>query len=147
MVARSRQQRIADVLEKLATEDDLWVASANAVGDTHLIPLSFDWDGTHLIIATLAKSRTRRNLQRAGIARVALGPTRDVVMLEGPVAIITSDDFESTRADAHAQRAGFDPRQEPEAYVYLQVTPRIIQAWRAVDELADRVVMRDGHWL
>jgi len=32
-------------------------------------------------------------------------------------------------------------------YAYLRVTPRRIQAWREENELAEREVMRDGHWL
>ena len=32
-------------------------------------------------------------------------------------------------------------------YVYLRITPRAMQAWREVNELAGRWVMRDGEWL
>ena len=32
-------------------------------------------------------------------------------------------------------------------YAYLRVTPRRIQAWREENELAEREIMRDGHWL
>lgn len=147
MPPRSTQQRIADVLEKLRHDEDVWVASASETGEAYLIPLSFYWDGTRMILATLENSRTVRNLQRAGWARLALGPTRDVVILEGAVTIQPARDLDPTLAAAFAQKAGFEPRREAEKYVYLLVTPERIQAWREANELPGRQVMRDGIWL
>lgn len=143
---RPRAQRRADVLEKLGTEVDLWVPSADAAGNAYLVPLSFHWDGSTLVLATPRASRTAVNLIRARRARVALGPTRDVVIVEGAVeaAPIGAD---PEREDAHAQATGFDPRTLSEDYVYLRITPRTIQAWREANELAGRVLMRDGRWL
>ena len=51
------------------------------------------------------------------------------------------------REDAHARATGFDPRTLSEEYVYLRITPRTIQAWREANELAGRLLMRDGRWL
>jgi hypothetical protein len=62
-------------------------AAALAIGIL-LVPLSCHWDDSTLTIATPRASRTARNLVRAGWARVALGPTRDVVIIEGPVEAI-----------------------------------------------------------
>lgn len=144
--ARSRAQRRADTLAKLQRDVDLWVASADEAGAAHLVPLSFYWDGSAMTIATERASRTARNLLRAGWARVALGPTRDVVIVEGPVepiAIGANVQLE----DAHAQATGFDPRTLPEEWVYLRITPDSIQAWRESNELAGRRLMRGGKWL
>jgi pyridoxamine 5'-phosphate oxidase-like protein len=144
--ARSRSERKADVLAKLRSDVDLWVASADEVGRAHLVPLSYYWDDSTLTIATPSASRTARNLVRAGWARVALGPTRDVVVIEGTVEAIpigTDTDLE----DAHARATGFDPRTLAEQYVYLQITPSSIQAWREENELEDRHLMRRGNWL
>ena len=143
---RSRAQRRTDTLAKLRRDVDLWVASADERGNAYLVPLSYYWDGSTLTIATPRKSRTAVNLVRAGWARVALGPTRDVVILEGPVEAIpigTDPGLE----DAHAHASGFDPRTLAEEYVYLRITPRSIQAWREANELAGRQLMRDGVWL
>jgi hypothetical protein len=143
---RPTSQRIQNTRDTLRSEVDLWVASASKSGDAYLIPLSFTWDGSHVIIATPRRSITARNLLRAGWARLALGPTRDVVIVEGLV-----DEVDVTKqpalADAHAARVGFEARDEPDPYVYLRVTPRRIQAWRNPAELPDRDVMRDGVWL
>src|SRR5690349_7507902 len=113
MSVRSTTQRIADVRAKLESEVDIWVASASATGDAYLLPLSFYWDGESLTIATPKRSRTARNLRRAGWARLALGPTRDVVIVEGPVHEIPVD-ADDVLAEAHARAAGFDARHEPD---------------------------------
>jgi hypothetical protein len=144
--ARTRSRRIADTLERLRTDVDLWVASANDTGEAYLVPLSFQWDGSKLTIATPTRSVTARNLTRAGWARVALGETRDVVIVEGPLealALGTDPELE----EAHAAAAGFDPRELEEEYVYLRITPREIQAWREANELEGRHLMRGGTWL
>ena len=143
---RSLEQRSADVLARLRGDVDLWVASADADGDAYLVPLSFVWDGAAVTFATRRSSRTARNLVRAGSARVALGLTRDVVMLDGVVEAIAIG-TDPALEEAHAAATGFDPRAEPEEYVYLRITPREIQAWREANELSGRKVMRAGRWL
>jgi hypothetical protein len=144
--ARPRAQRRADTLAKLRGDVDLWVASADELGNAYLVPLSYYWDGATLTIATPRTSRTATNLIRAGWARVALGPTRDVVIVEGTVeAIPIGTDAELE--EAHARATGFDPRTLADEYVYLRITPESIQAWREANELAGRHVMRSGSWL
>lgn len=143
MAPRTRAQRQSDTLAKLRDDVDLWVASADDAGGAYLVPLSFHWDGSALTLATPRASRTAVNLLRAGWARVALGPTRDVVIIEGSVAEHPRGADPALEA-AHAEHSGFEP---PEDYIYLRITPRSIQAWREADELAGRRLMRDGAWL
>ena len=52
-----------------------------------------------------------------------------------------------SRADRFAARAGFDPRASTSSYRWFRISPRRIQAWREVDELPERELMRDGSWL
>ena len=144
---RPTAERIANALALLNSELDCWVASASAVGDAYLIPLSHYWDGTNLILATPANSRTARDLQRAGRARVALAPTRDVVLIDAAVRAVASADFDPDLAAAFAARHDWDPRDESQEYAYLVLTPRRIQSWREANELPGRTIMRDGVWL
>jgi hypothetical protein len=143
---RTRAERRADTLAKLGAEVDLWVASADEHGEAYLVPLSFLWDGETITIATPRASRTARNLLRAGRARVALGPTRDVVIVDGRVDELPLG-ADPEREDAHAAATGFDPRTLADEYVYLRITPDRIQAWREANELAGRLLMRGGEWL
>ena len=80
---RPRAQRRRDTEHRLTHDIDLWVASASVDGAPYLVPLSFDWDGEALLIATPADSPTGRNLAVTRAVRLALGHTRDVTMIEG----------------------------------------------------------------
>ena len=144
--ARSRAQRRLDTLARLTADVDLWVASADQAGGAYLVPLSFYWDDETLTVATPRASRTARNLMRAGRARVALGTTRDVVIVEGSVEAVAIGS-DPALEEAQAPAAGFDPRTLAEEYVYLRITPTEIQAWREANELAGRQLMRGGVWL
>jgi hypothetical protein len=146
MAPRSRSQRIDDTLAKLRDDVDVWVASADAAGNAYILPLSFYWDGATLTLATPRASRTAVNLLRAGTARVALGPTRDVVIIDGTIEELPRG-AEPAIEDGFAEETEFDPRTLREDYVYLRVFPRTIQAWREADELAGRHLMREGAWL
>jgi nitroimidazol reductase NimA-like FMN-containing flavoprotein (pyridoxamine 5'-phosphate oxidase superfamily) len=75
---RSREQRRRDTEHLLSHDVDLWVASASAEGGPYLVPLSFDWDGHALLVATPASSVTGRNLAASRTVRLGLGSTRDV---------------------------------------------------------------------
>jgi catechol 2,3-dioxygenase-like lactoylglutathione lyase family enzyme len=143
---RSADQRKSDTLALLAREVDCWVASADEHGEPYLVPLSYAWDGERLTLATPLTSRTARNLRRSGRTRVTLGPTRDVVILDGSVEFVSLSADEAL-ADHFAAETGFDARTEPQEYVYLRLTPHRIQAWREANELSGRDLMRDGRWL
>jgi pyridoxamine 5'-phosphate oxidase-like protein len=145
---RSLEQRIADTRRRLTDDVDLWVASADpASGTPYLVPLSFLWDGTSVLVSTPAASPTARNLAATGQVRLALGLTRDVVLIEGAVTRHTAAELGAETCDAFAAKAGFDPRELRTEYGWFRVTPRRVQAWREVDELAGRELLRDGAWL
>ena len=144
---RPRAQRRRDTEQRLAHDIDVWVASASADGAPYLVPLSFDWDGEALLIATPANSPTGRNLAATRTVRLALGPTRDVCMIEGDVEVLEIDALPQERGDRFAAHAGFDPRALATPYRWFRISPRRIQAWREVNEIPDRELMRDGRWL
>jgi hypothetical protein len=144
---RTRMQRRRDTEHRLAHDIDVWVASAAADGAPHLVPLSFDWDGEALLVATPTDSPTGRNLAATRAVRLGLGDTRDVTMIDGDVEVLEIDALSQERGDLFAARAGFDPRALTTPYRWFRIVPHRIQAWREVDELADRKLMADGRWL
>jgi hypothetical protein len=144
---RSRALRRRDTEHRLTHDVDVWVASASEDGTPYLVPLSFDWDGEALLIATPANSPTGRNLAATRVVRVGLGLTRDVSMIEGDVEVIEMGELSQERGDRFAARTGFDPRELATPYRWFRIYPRRIQAWREVDELPDRELMRASSWL
>ena len=144
---RSRSQRRGDTEHRLAHDVDVWVATASADGAPYLVPLSFDWDGEALLVATPADSPTGSNLAATRTARLGLGHTRDVSMIDGDVEVLELDALAQEPAARFAARSGFDPRMEDTPYRWFRITPRRIHAWREANELPGRVLMRDGQWL
>ncbi|MFG3583041.1 pyridoxamine 5'-phosphate oxidase family protein [Streptomyces sp. NPDC047990] len=146
--ARTVKQRTQDTLRRLEQDVDVWVSTAAPDGAApHLIPLSYLWDGTTVLLATPGASPTGRNLRATGTVRLGFGPTRDVLMIEGTVETLEAAELPAGVGDAFAARTGFDPRALTTVYLYFRVTPRRVQAWREADELAGRDLMRDGEWL
>ena len=143
---RSRAQRRRDTEYRLTHGKDVWVASASADGAPYLVPLSFDWDGEALLMATPTDSPTGRNLAATWAVRLGLGHTRDVSMIEGEVEVLEIDALPQERGDRFAAHTGFDPRALATPYRWFRISPRRIQAWREVNELPDRELMRDGRW-
>ncbi|SKC82690.1 hypothetical protein [Krasilnikoviella flava] len=150
---RTREQRLADTLAMLRTPArDAWVATASVAADgtaaPYLVPLSLAWIDDRVVLALDATSRTGRSLLASGTARLSLGGTRDVVMidavLERSVRVVEAPE---ELAEGYAAQADWDPRPGGEHDLYLVLRPRRVQAWREVDELAGRVLMRDGAWL
>ncbi|MEE1810243.1 pyridoxamine 5'-phosphate oxidase family protein [Streptomyces sp. BE133] len=157
---RSRDRRRRDTEHRLIHDIDTWVASASADGAPYLVPLSFDWDGESLLIATPTDSPTGRNLAATRTVRLGLGHTRDVSMIEGEVEVLEIDALPAAAGDRFAARTGFapspssqprssrgDPIAQATPYRWFRISPRRIQAWREVNELPDRELMRDGRWL
>lgn len=146
MSAAPRSQRRRDTGHRLTHDKDVWVATASADGAPYLIPLSFDWDGEALLIATSADSPTGRNLAATRTVRLGLGHTRDVSVIEGEVEVIEIDALPQERGDRFVAHTGFDPRAEATPYRWFRISPRRIQVWRQVNEMPDRELMRGGRW-
>jgi hypothetical protein len=112
------------------------------------VPLSLDWDGERVVVCAQRSSRTVENLIRSGVARLGVGPTRDVVMIDAVLeSSYAAADVPTEMAERYAQRTGWDPAQEDGEYVYVILRPRRVQAWREANELPERSLMRTGAWL
>jgi hypothetical protein len=144
---RGLEERLRDTRAKLESDVDLWVATSGSPDGVHLIPLSYLWDGTAFLISTPRASVTGRNLLADGRVRLGLGPTRDVVVVDGTAEPVDTADLGPETGDAFATKTGFDPRELDEPYQYFLIQPQRIQAWREANELQGRDLMRDGRWL
>jgi hypothetical protein len=144
---RARATRKADSLAMLATKGiDVWVATSSAGGAPHLVPLSLAWVGERVVVAMEASSVTARNLTVSGEARLAVGPTRDVVMIDAELAETIDVAEHEKLAVAYVSQADWDPRAST-GYIFVVLRPLRIQAWREANEIPGRTLMRDGRWL
>lgn len=119
--ARSPKQRKQDALNRLEQDTDAWVATADGgSGTPYLVPLSFLWDGITLLVATPSSSPTARNLRATGKVRLGIGPTRDVVLIEGTADALAATEIPDEVGDAFAAKTGFDPRRLTSSYLYFR---------------------------
>ncbi|KPI05534.1 pyridoxamine 5-phosphate oxidase-related FMN-binding protein [Actinobacteria bacterium OK074] len=144
---RSRPQRKREALERLARDNDVWVATADATGEPCLVPLAFWWDGEAVWLATRDTNPTGRNLIASGRARLSFGHPRDVVLVHGTATVLPREKLPTEVGDAFAAKDGWDPRTDHPSYVFFRVVPQVLQAWGTVPEMAGRTLMRDGEWL
>jgi hypothetical protein len=75
-----------------------------------------------------AASTTSRNLRATGKVRLGIGPTRDLVLIEGTVRALAITEIPAEVGDAFAAKTGFDPRRLTVPYLYFRIYPQRLQA-------------------
>ena len=144
---RSTQQRKAHALEKLEKDADVWVATGDEHGIAHLVPLSLCWHGGKVVVAVESRSRTARNASVSGQARLALGLSRDVVMIDAAATVVPRAGVDPAIVTAYRERTGWEPGAGGGDWVYVLLQPTTIQVWRDVAEITGHTIMRAGAWL
>ncbi|MFD7256941.1 pyridoxamine 5'-phosphate oxidase family protein [Streptomyces sp. NPDC059874] len=144
---REHVVRLKDTLARFERDNDVWVSTADAAGNPCLVPLSFLWDGETFLVSTSPTTPTGRNLLAGGRVRLAFGATRDVVLVEGTATSLDVADLVPGEREAFAAHTGFDPGGFAAPYPYFRIVPVWIQAWREVNEIAGRDLMKAGRWL
>lgn len=144
---RDRKSRTADTLAMLTTQGiDVWVATASDAGAPYLVPVSLAWVDDRAVIAVAKSSLTATNLTTSGVARLAVGPTRDVVMIDAVLEEVVDVGTDEALGSAYIGQADWDPRDDT-GYAFLVLRPVRVQAWREANEIPGRTLMRDGAWL
>jgi hypothetical protein len=154
-VVRTGRERKADALARLqARHAETWVASASSSGVPHLVPLSLAWDGERVILSVDRQSVTARNIRASRRARLALGETSDVVIIDARLAeAVSLEAAPPGLTQAFADQADWDPRFSDDlpashsGYVFLCLRPERVQVWRHASEHPGRTVMREGRWV
>lgn len=101
----------------------------------------------HVVDSHSVSSPTSRNLQATGKVRLGIGPTRDLVLIEGTTRALAATEIPDEVGDAFAAKTGFDPRALTTSYIYFRIHPQRLQAWREDNELRDRDLMHGGVWV
>ncbi|MGD9482973.1 pyridoxamine 5'-phosphate oxidase [Streptomyces sp. TRM70308] len=146
--ARGGAQRRKDALTRLEHDVDLWAATASPDGTPCMVPLSFAYVGGAVLLCTRRTNPTARNLLAgAGRITLGLGHTRDVVLVEAVAEAVEEAELRPGEGEAFVARTGgWDPRGNP-AWLFFRCHPRSLRTWREENELAGRLVMREGAWL
>ena len=144
---RSVKARKTYVLGVLEAQGDLWLATADLSARPHLIAVSAWWDGTDIVVATTARSRTASNLRAGPQVRLAAGAPNDVVMIDATVVESVAAKDAGEVADGFAIAVGWDPREVGSGWAFFRLRPTRIQAYRGYDELEGRNVMTNSRWL
>jgi hypothetical protein len=142
---RPLAQRKTDSLARLENDKDLWIATGDTTGAPCMVPLSFWWDGYMLYVATAGKNPTSLNIQASGLARVVLGHTRDVTLIDVRARKISNEEATDKCADAYTQKCGWDPRNS-KGYFFFELVPVRVEAWRELNEHVPREIMTAGVW-
>ncbi len=148
-MARTTKERVSDARNKLEDGGDAWLATSGERGP-HLIPLSLAWDKQkeEIIFCTELHSRTVRNIEDGqSSVRVGFGPTRDVLMVYGNARVAEPVGADARTAEVFAEVTGWDPRGDSGNLIFIRIVPDRMQAWREVDEISGRTIMRDSQWL
>ena len=110
---RAPENRKADTLTMLTTPAiDVWVATSSADAAPHLVPVSLAWIEDRVVIAVPETSVTARNLTASGRARLGVGPTRDVTMIDASLERVVEVAADEALAAGYAGQADWDPRRD-----------------------------------
>jgi nitroimidazol reductase NimA-like FMN-containing flavoprotein (pyridoxamine 5'-phosphate oxidase superfamily) len=109
------------VTGQLRASRSIWLATARPGGGPHVMPLWFWWDEPadppRLYFITARGTQKARNLAARPTAIAHLGDGDDVVIVSGPVAVVTQRS-ESDRVDAAYREKYVDPHTGARASVY-----------------------------
>ena len=136
MALRTSAERVANAKRRLATDSDVWLATASPDGVPHLIPLSLGWDG-----------KRTRNVEATGLVRASLDDTSDVVIIHGTATAEPLDEVAPNVVEAFVERADWDPRSGNDTFSLISVIPDRILAWQSEPEIQGRTIMRNGEWV
>ncbi len=104
--------------------------------------MSLCWFNGEVVVAVESRSRTARNLSASGHARLALGVTDDVVMIDvADATVIPLPAAEPALVDAYRRRTGWDPGEDGSEWIFVRCHPSRMQVWRSVEEITGRTVM------
>jgi hypothetical protein len=142
----SRKEYVVALLS--AHHPQCWVATASRSGDPHLVPLSFAWREGRVIICSGEGFRLTKDLVEGSGASLAIGDTRDVVLIRASVeASWPAGEQPPEVSKRFATQADWDPSRLGKAFRYFLLKPERIDVWRQPDEMADRTIMRCHAWV
>jgi len=134
------------VLAALEKQGQYWLVSADVAGRPHVIAVSAWWDGHELVVTTNGASVTARNLAMNPIIKLAGGDPSDAIVIDAQAIDSSAVEDSAELARGFKTAMGWDPR-EMAGWMFFQLRPTRIQAFRGYDEIEGRDVMLKSRWL
>jgi len=112
----------------------IWVSTTRPDGRPHAVPVWYIWDGRNLYFISERSLQKSRNLVRQPWIVVHAGDGDDVIILEGPVEIVT-DRAELEKVDAVYRAKYVDPGSGAQATIFepqvdlYRVNVNHVMAW------------------
>ena len=112
----------------------IWVSTTRPNGRPHAVPVWYIWDGRNLYFISERSLQKSRNLVRQPWIVVHAGDGDDVIILEGPVEIVT-DRAELEKVDAAYRAKYVDPGSGAQATIFeprvdlYRVNVKHVMAW------------------
>lgn len=147
MPKRTTTERADHTRRRLATEPNVWVATASVDGDPHLVPLSLAWIGDQIVVATPSATPTARNAAANGRGRATLDSADDVAIFDVTIDVVDYGTAAQTLIDGYVERVGWDPGDNDGEWSLLILTLQRGQAWIGPGEISGRTIIRNGSWL
>ncbi len=94
----------------------IWISTTRPDGRPHAVPVWYLWDGQHIYFATKRTSQKARNLARQPWTVAHAGDGDDVIILEGPSAVVT-DPKELERLNTAYMEKYVDPHSGAQATI------------------------------
>ena len=112
----------------------IWVSTTRPDGRPHAVPVWYIWDGRNLYFISERSLQKSRNLVRQPWIVIHSGDGDDVIILEGPVEIVT-DRAELEKVDAVYRAKYVDPGSGAQATIFepqvdlYRVNVKHVMAW------------------
>jgi PPOX class probable F420-dependent enzyme len=112
----------------------IWLSTTRPDGRPHAVPVWYLWDGRNLYFISERRLQKSKNLARQPWIVVHAGDGDDVIILEGPVEIVTDRD-ELENVDAAYRAKYVDPGSGAQATIFepnvdlYRVNVKRLMAW------------------
>ena len=95
----------------------IWLSTTRPTGKPHAVPVWYIWDGRNIYFISDRRLQKSKNLKRQPWIVVHAGDGDDVIILEGPVQIVT-DAEEINRVDLMYRTKYVDPGSGAQATIF-----------------------------
>jgi PPOX class probable F420-dependent enzyme len=115
-------------IQRLQTQQVIWLASVRPDGRPHLVPIWFVWLGDKIYLGTDPASVKVRNLRANPAVSLALEDGVTPLICEGSAALLEEPIPDGVLA-AFMAKYEWDVKADPQYHLLVEITPRKWLSW------------------